>query len=500
MILVYPFFIAWFPIIALFAHNIEQTSYQTLLLPIVIAGVFTLFLLLLLWFFVGRKKAALVVSFFLFIFFSFGYIRTGIEGTFLDSFGFARDRYLLAILSTVVFIFSTWVLRAKRDFASASRIVAVVSLVLVTMPLLQVISFEFTRSRSGYEQQSHLKDGGSGGPNIYYIILDGYGRADTLKALYGFDNSDFLIQLEKRGFFVASESRSNYMQTFLSLASSLNMKHVAYLSQELGEDAQNREVPYALIENSEVRQFLKSRGYTFVHISSGSSEMTNTNRFADINLKGGKIDEFSLVLVETTALYPFVRNIIEADSRDRVLYAFDALSRVPDFASPRFTFAHIIVPHPPFVFGPNGEQIADPKLQLAGTNYWKLKNHYIDQVKFTNTKVLALVDDILRKEKTPPVIIFQGDHGPASTGDGPKGISQASPFLIQERMKILNAYYLPDGRSVLRSDITPVNSFRAIFNYLFNAQLAYEKEQSYFSSEEFPYRFIDVTDWAKKTY
>src|SRR5262249_55856944 len=63
-------------------------------------------------------------------------------------------------------------------------------------------------------------------PDVYYIILDGYARADTLKRECQFDNSEFLEQLRSRGFYVADQSCSNYPMTFMSLASSLNMSYL----------------------------------------------------------------------------------------------------------------------------------------------------------------------------------------------------------------------------------------------------------------------------------
>ncbi len=64
-------------------------------------------------------------------------------------------------------------------------------------------------------------------PDIYYIILDGYGRGDVLKSVYGFDNEKFYNELENRGFFIARKSNANYAQTTLfSLASSLNMEYL----------------------------------------------------------------------------------------------------------------------------------------------------------------------------------------------------------------------------------------------------------------------------------
>ena len=71
-------------------------------------------------------------------------------------------------------------------------------------------------------------------PDIYYIILDGYGRADMLQIIHGFDNSMFMESLEQRGFVVASESQSNYARTLLSLSSSLNMQYLDMMSAVMG--------------------------------------------------------------------------------------------------------------------------------------------------------------------------------------------------------------------------------------------------------------------------
>ncbi len=37
--------------------------------------------------------------------------------------------------------------------------------------------------------------------DIYFIVLDGYGRSDVLKEFYEYDNSDFLRGLKEKGFY-----------------------------------------------------------------------------------------------------------------------------------------------------------------------------------------------------------------------------------------------------------------------------------------------------------
>ena len=91
-------------------------------------------------------------------------------------------------------------------------------------------------------------------------------------------------------------------------------------------------------------------------------------------------------------------------------------------------------------------------------------------------------------------MILQSDHGPSSI----TGWDDPSRELLNERMNILNAYYLPgDGQKVLYPSITPVNSFRLIFNQYFGAKFQRHEDKSYFSTKVKPYGFIDVTDRLK---
>jgi len=70
---------------------------------------------------------------------------------------------------------------------------------------------------------------------------------------------------------------------------------------------------------------------------------------------------------------------------------------------------------------------------------------------------------------------------------------------MNEKMHNFNAYYLPhEGESILYDDVTPVNSFRLIFNYYFNGDYEILEDKSYWS-ESNPFEksgypeFIDVT-------
>jgi len=91
---------------------------------------------------------------------------------------------------------------------------------------------------------------------------------------------------------------------------------------------------------------------------------------------------------------------------------------------------------------------------------------YVGQLIFINKKVETLVDEILSKSDVPPIVILQGDHG-IRWGKG-RGID------------ILNAYYLPGkDNQLLYESITPVNSFRIIFNLYFGTNYDLLEDEGY---------------------
>jgi hypothetical protein len=125
----------------------------------------------------------------------------------------------------------------------------------------------------------------------------------------------------------------------------------------------------------------------------------------------------------------------------------------------KFVFAHILVPHPPYIFTPEGE--FRPRMsEIAG---------YRNNVEFIDRQIVITVKAIIERSSRPSIIIIQGDHGPSGKSVTP-----------QVRMSILNAYYVNDEtRGSLYDTITPVNSFRVIFNHYFDSSYPLLDDVSY---------------------
>ena len=456
----YPLLFAAFPILFLFAYNIDEVPATDLVLPLLIAIIGTLTLLLLLRLITKNyNKIAIITSYFLILFFSYGHVRDAISPGAKVALNF--NLFLVSLWALLFIAGAFLVIKARRDFSTSTKFLNVVAITLVVISVINIGIYEIKTINLGHEEIS--EEGSSLGftnitstdnsPDIYYIILDMYARDDVLKERLNYDNSEFTNYLANKGFYVATKSCSNYGSTYASLPSSLNMDYL---------DAEEREAGVSLIPNNKVSRFLKEKGYRYIFVDGGTC-WKNMDKYADVysctEVFGIKVGDFAYSLCETTLLAPFGRlfsgiygtNTITQYGANRILYAFNALADIPDIEEPTFVYAHIMCPHPPASFDSDGPK----EFTMFGGEEGFYPQGYLGNLTFISKKVKTVVDEIISKSDVPPVIILQGDHG-----------------IWYEKGKerdILNAYYLPgkDNR-LLYETITPVNSFRVVFNLYFD--------------------------------
>jgi len=312
-----------------------------------------------------------------------------------------------------------------------------------------------------------------------------------LQEMFGYDNAPFLQALESKGFYVPKCSQSNYGQTMLSLTSSLNFDYLDSLTNSLTANTDTRAPLRALGQYNKVRKFLVSQGYNIVSFATNFpvSEWKDANYFLSPPPQG--MSDFEIILAQTS-LWRVPMDMVDepperisaAWYRRRTLFALDQLEKtVPEIPSPKFVFAHLVIPHHPFVFGPNGEELNSIETGVPKFDEYKVK--YPDQVTYINKRILAIVDLILKTSPKPPIIMIQGDHGPA-------------PFdVIPRRMKNLSTYYFPDNTQGLYPTITPVNTFRVIFNKYFGQHYPMLEDRSLYSAYDVPYNYEEVPNDCK---
>jgi hypothetical protein len=335
-------------------------------------------------------------------------------------------------------------------------------------------------------------------PDIYLIVMDAYGREDVLAGLYGFDNQPFLDALQDRGFYVAGESYGNYIQTVFSVPAVLNFTEI----DPPRAGVNGAEYFRGLVEDNRLMRLLKRCGYRTMAIESGFyftdhpdvdvfySRESDLNAFEDLLLSGSPWE----VISNRLGLDPPAESY--EGHRLRVQYSFRRLESVARQPGPKVVFAHIISPHPPFVFDESGGRTEPGRAySLADGEDFEgslaeYRQGYAAQVQFVNRRLEEAIDAILSRSAIPPVILLQGDHGPGSR------LNWSSPAgsCLWERTAVLNAVYLPGaGREALYPSISPVNAIRAALNASFDAGLPRLPDRTYFTSYALEGQAIDIT-------
>jgi hypothetical protein len=259
----------------------------------------------------------------------------------------------------------------------------------------------------------------------------------------------------------------------------------------------------------EVQRFLKSQGYTYVHVGSWWGP-TFQNAMADVTYRYGSLSEFSSVLYASTVL-PALDDPWQPPQpatqywRDRckcaqnALYQFDRLPKIAELRGPKFVFAHILFPHDPYVLDRYGNLLSEQQAKARSRAL-----NYTDQVRYANGRMLPIIDRLLSgPDEADPVIVLAADEGPFPVryAADQKHFQwrEATLAELDEKYRILDTFYLPgvdDPASVgLHPDITPVNTFRVVLNTYFGTDLPLLPDRSYvFSDEAHFYDWVDITD------
>jgi hypothetical protein len=511
-IILHPFLFAIAPILQLFAHNVSELDlFDTK--PIFFALTFSaLLFFLFILVFRNKQKAGILTSICLVIFFSYGHFTELLKYPKINVASLAiRSNTIIFAVYILLILIVLFLLKRYRNFDTVTKSLNVMASILVLLSFGNIAFHKINESNlpQAEKELSTQKMGNEASQkqeiphSIYYIILDAYARQDILKELYDYDNSGFITYLKQKGFYVANKSKSNYHSTDLSIPSSLNFDYLNVLPKP--------DYRRALMYNA-VFKLMKQQGYETIVISSG--DFSNKIKKADTYLSYGKaLTDFENEILNLTPIPWFLRKLSRSSisisfgdqyslHRERIRYVFDAVDKISTAKKPIFVFVYMIAPHPPFVFGPNGEnfQLDRKFVKSDGGHFYAAhfggrhvyKEGYKNQLQYINTKLMATIDTILTNDKNA-IIILQGDHGPRLLADWEK----PDEICWKECYSILNAYYLPgNGTDKLYDTITPVNTFKIISNTYFGTSYTLQEDKSYFLRKG---KLIDVTDKVDST-
>lgn len=500
----HPFLLALVPVCSMYAGSVGEGQGKEFLvssaLALLVTGALYATAALV---FRNLQKGALLVSVFLVLLLAYDTLFGNIEHWHLGGWHFGRQRYALLASYALLTGVGLWLYRTRRSLSTLSGFLTVVTAGMLLVPVFTVVPIYLGRelhAQSGTGVLEPLQSSRDPRPlpDIYYMVFDRYADARTIRESYSYDNSPFYRDLRARGFYVAESSRSNYIKTPLSVASSLNLTLLDETTLGASADSPDWASVYRMLENHRLGRFLRGRGYTYVHAGSWWWP-TRKNSYATRNINSYPwTPRPLLVLLNSGLVHPLLQKTGSPwlDDRrqqwSRANLDMAGLGTIPAQPGPKFVFAHVLVPHPPNVFNRDGSF-----LTASDESRRTDQQSYVNQLIAINAKITALVDRILADSKVPPIIVLQGDEGPYPLGTRKANFNwhTANREQLLERSGILNAYYLPGGKSaILYPSISPVNSFRVILNEYFGTDLPLLPDNTYAHESDYrPYNLLDIT-------
>ncbi|MGE5108397.1 MAG: sulfatase-like hydrolase/transferase [Sphingobacteriales bacterium] len=414
-------------------------------------------------------------------FFGFGSVKDFLE-TFPSLHKLTSYRYFLSIIALMLFLLFIYLKTTTRDLRRLNNFLFLAVTVNFLLELVlfsrNVITHAELKNDLGDPNLTAVKAftpcTNCNQPDIFFIIFDEYTSSDCLKKYWHYSNDTLDNYLHENKFFISEKSRSNYCFTTFSLSSILEMQYLNLpegYTQAIAKDFGRGE--FTVMNNTTIK-ILEKQGYSIHNHSIFNFEdhptLIGTYFY---QLRGMYLDDETLFgRVKRDIAWNFgaffVKDVEKkvkesiAEKADRQVqynsYSFNLAKNAIKNQAPDkkdFFYFHFLLPHDPFVFDAKGN------VKYYTDFRSDIREKYLEQLKYTNTLLIDLVNYIQKQYNRKAVIIVQGDHG---FKEWP-GEENYKDIAFQN----LNAIFLPDTTYTGYYDgVSSVNTFRLLFNHYFN--------------------------------
>lgn len=297
-------------------------------------------------------------------------------------------------------------------------------------------------------------------PDIYHIVLDCHIGFDK----EGYKDSYFFEELEKQGFCNITKFKSNYNLTHLSMPSILNMEHICPLLKKEKHEIFPEGETFAYYSNNKLWKILEVLNYQInINVNPMFNKIIQNSQIKNTAVLLNGINAHLRLLCFSSffsfLLIPLKKSRQIFEDQFEIYKTFCKKNK--NNPARIYNYMHLLAPHVPLLFDENGN-----KFSRYESNNFK---NYVSFLKYTDKKVLELVQTIKQNMKPNSIIIIHGDHGFHYTADA--------------RFKTLCSIYYPDRNyNTIPDNITGVNLFAYILNKFFNTKIE-TKPNIHFSTD-----------------
>lgn len=310
----------------------------------------------------------------------------------------------LIALAVVVIVIALELLKRRGNLpGGADGAVLVISGIFLGLGLVRALAIMDFPGNDGYQSDAS-------GPRMVVILLDGYPRLDTLQQM-GVDNQPFVDALEARGFDHYPDSHSEHTSTHRTLQAALT-------DQVVSDDP----VPIAELRVIR-RQLVVPPGFVEVDPPVGFITME----------AGPHIPTAGPTDLETRLVAESALGVLAPDLAWNVLIGSLRASVDAELATVATTdyrriFAHVMDPHPPFLY-PWGDPPTIPRwcwprcgiyahtFAELGTTHEAWAEGMAAQIEGLNARLLTTIDQVLERDPDAVIVLFSDHGGRADTAD-----------------------------------------------------------------------------------
>ena len=502
----YPLLLSAYPVLRLYSDNIHEVPADSVLLPLLL----TLAVAAVATFGLGRawgepRRAALVVAAVIVPFLTVGLIADAVSSVWPHE-PVVRANLVAVLIWIAIALVTVYAALKIGRLGAPTQGLNLISITLVMLALVPVGggvlgsigSAADVRYEPNLASAAIVADVGEDADrrDVYHLVFDRYGSDAALRLGLGIDNSDFTRWLSGQGFHVIEGARANYERTALSLSSTHSMALLDELAARMGRTNPDLSPLYERIRNSAAASVLQSLGYRYYHVGSWFHPTTRSD-IADYVGQPEFAVSFASTLVDQSGISA-LRSIIDmvttlsahgtpAQQAEVTRNQFHRLSEIRSERGPKYVFAHVLVPHDPYLFLEDGS--FDPERATFAT-----------QLGYANDQIRGLVEPLLAlPPEDQPIIILQADEGPYPiryAGDRDAfDWASASDVELLTKFGVLSALYLPGpaGQAELPEHMTLVNTFPEIFERYFGIAVPRAPDRTFALGPGGPYDLIEIT-------